>query len=416
MLKRRTRTKNNNSTDKRIKIKIEKDLEAEDALASQSIQPSGTFNKKLNIKLEPEENFELIKYEESSLKISDVRGREKKKFECKKCPKSFDTKLGLSRHDLYCGATGQKCEKCGKIFKKEKPFKSHKCLDALYCKFCKKFFSASNKLELHIRNMHTETSKLDLSICDYCGKSFKYRTSLVRHVEEHRSVATFQCPHCDKILKGNLSLKEHIRYIHDADLIKCEICGVVRKRHIMYSHIKYVHSNERNFNCPICDATFKTKEKMKRHVKSHDKKIECKICSRKFVAPHELKEHMMFHENPNAFSCDVCKKSFSSRTCLRTHSKLHCTFKVRNLQCDYCPFITHNYWSIVYHVKAHIKRKERFNSIVGGVTCKICGWVLKKKSLWGHMQIHNAQKMTCDKCGIDLKGKNNFIKHFKLRH
>jgi KRAB domain-containing zinc finger protein len=243
--------------------------------------------------------------------------------------------------------------------------------------------------------------------------------SIVRHVEDHRLEATLQCIHCCKKFKGRFALRDHIRYIHDAELIKCEICGAVRKQHIMVSHMKYVHSEERNHNCPICGASFKSRDKLKRHVKSHDKKIECTICGRKFVAPHELKEHMMRHENPNIYSCDACKKSFSSRTCLRTHSRLHCdkANKVKNLQCDYCPFATHNYLSIVYHVVAHIKRKERFKSIVGGVECKICGMIMKKKSLWGHMKMHkNVQKITCDKCGIEVSRKESFIKHFQLKH
>jgi KRAB domain-containing zinc finger protein len=299
-------------------------------------------------------------------------------------------------------------------FKKQKPFDQHKCLS---CTHCPKIFSSKTKLNDHIRNIHTDESLLNLFICDICGKSFKYRPSIVRHVLDHREEAKYKCEVCGKKWKSDIALKDHIRMCHAAELITCKICFKQMKPQCIYQHMKYVHTSVRDFKCKICDADFKTKEKLKRHLDTHNRKFNCDQCTRKFSSQYELTEHLKWHEDPEVFKCSICKKSFSTRTSLTTHTKLHKGI-VRNLQCPHCPFTTHRKESIKYHLTTHEKRDKKLEMKKNWLKCEKCGALLKNKaSLWGHhRKVHPTERFTCDYCGIVVKTKHSLKHHIEVKH
>ncbi|KAL7013182.1 hypothetical protein ACKWTF_015238 [Chironomus riparius] len=336
------------------------------------------------------------------------------RFKCEICNKSFMKRMGLQNHQILHVFATLSCDKCGMKFKKQKPYDQHKCLT---CTHCPKNFSSKTKLNDHIRNMHTDLSELSLFICDICGKSFKYRPSIVRHVLDHRKEAKYKCEVCGKKWKSDIALRDHIRMCHAAELITCKICLKQMKPQCIYQHMRYVHSEVRDFKCKMCDAAFKTKEKLKRHLDTHNRKFNCDQCDRKFSSQYELTEHLKWHEDPEIFKCSICKKSFSTRTSLTTHSKLHKGI-VRDLKCPHCPFITHRKESIKYHLTTHEKRDKKLEMKKNWLKCEKCGALLKNKaSLWGHhRKVHPTERFTCDFCGIVVKTKHSLKHHIENKH
>ena len=86
--------------------------------------------------------------------------------------------------------------------------------------------------------------------------------------------------------------------------------------HMSSEHIKTVHQQKKYFRCKLCDKSFKHKISLNNHIKNvHDKAMiyttyVCKLCQLKI---HMSKEHRKPHK------CELCEKSFTSKSALQTH-------------------------------------------------------------------------------------------------
>jgi KRAB domain-containing zinc finger protein len=61
--------------------------------------------------------------------------------------------------------------------------------------------------------------------CDICGKGFRQREDLQRHIRTHTEDKPYKFDICDKGFGQNQNLQRHIR-IHTGDKpYKCDICG-----------------------------------------------------------------------------------------------------------------------------------------------------------------------------------------------
>lgn len=398
----------------KVKIKIEKDLECEEEIVKQSIISSSTFDIEKNVKNEPEVNYELIELEciEDEEEILRSNNGEDSEIQCKICFKTFDTKTGLNSHKILHVDPIHECIKCGVVFKKISAFKKHKCL---ICPYCKKIFYERRKFEGHVP-IHSDPNERKLFVCDYCGKKLKIKASIYRHVRDHVHTTIIKCEFCDKVKNSESSLKIHIKNVHRIGKTKCKFCNKEFNGKGIYAHMRTIHGNE-TFNCPHCGKSFTSRSKMNEHQKIHDKKLECKICGKKYASGYELNQHNKLHDNPKAFECKICKKDFCSSTSLYIHSRLHNLSKFKILQCDYCSFITHQKPSIKYHVESHVRKNKRLK-VKKPYECKKCGVRLEnEKTLIRHLKrVHPIEKCKCDLCGVQTKTKDSMKVHIEEQH
>eukprot|EP01083_Nonionella_stella_P283530 965130_1 len=76
------------------------------------------------------------------------------------------------------------------------------------------------------------------------------------------------------------------------------------------------------FRCEYCGKTFKTMLYLKNHIRIHtgDRPFVCGVCKSAFKQQAHLTMHGRIHTG-ETFSCNLCNKSYSRKTTLKTHIK-----------------------------------------------------------------------------------------------
>jgi hypothetical protein len=80
------------------------------------------------------------------------------------------------------------------------------------CYLCKKTYKFKNSLVKHLQAQHSN----QVHTCHVCESVFDYRSNLKRHIyaKHSESQINFECGLCKKMFTYNFSLKKHIRMYH----------------------------------------------------------------------------------------------------------------------------------------------------------------------------------------------------------
>ncbi|XP_050091818.1 transcription factor grauzone-like [Anopheles aquasalis] len=212
-------------------------------------------------------------------------------IKCEICQKTYKTRRYLALHFAKSHGSEEdrpyKCATCGSSFPKRYLLRAHESLHVQEaCPVCKKVLSSNHALKVHISQMHTNDTH---HICATCGKTFRTKVSMDRHMKEHLGLPCeekVQCAQCNKWFHGKHNLKKHVRFKHIevGQLFRCEICQheSPNSRALSY-HKQRVHVEE-NFACEFCGKRFKRKLYLREHVASHtgNPLYTCNICGVKF--------------------------------------------------------------------------------------------------------------------------------------
>ncbi|XP_020783439.1 vascular endothelial zinc finger 1-like isoform X6 [Boleophthalmus pectinirostris] len=148
--------------------------------------------------------------------------------------------------------------------------------------------------------------------CDMCGKAFRDVYHLNRHKLSHSDEKPFECPICQQRFKRKDRMTYHVRS-HDGGVHKpyiCSVCGkgFSRPDHLS-CHVKHVHSSERPFKCQVtaCTSAFATKDRLRSHMIRHEGKVTCNVCGKMLSAAYitsHLKTHGQANFNSNNQQCN----------------------------------------------------------------------------------------------------------------
>ncbi|XP_054664702.1 myc-associated zinc finger protein isoform X2 [Grus americana] len=146
--------------------------------------------------------------------------------------------------------------------------------------------------------------------CEMCGKAFRDVYHLNRHKLSHSDEKPYQCPVCQQRFKRKDRMSYHVRS-HDGAVHKpyvCSHCGksFSRPDHLN-SHVRQVHSTERPFKCETCDAAFATKDRLRAHAVRHEEKVPCHVCGKMLSAAY-ITDHMKVHGQGPNHVCELCNK------------------------------------------------------------------------------------------------------------
>lgn len=121
----------------------------------------------------------------------------------------------------------------------------------------------------------------------------------------------------------------------------------------------------KRYLCDVCSKTFASKSGLRFHLKSHigAKPHLCRYCGKGFAIPSYAKRHERTHTGEKRFVCQFCSAAFASSNGLKYHLRSHTG--EANYRCETCgkAFIRCKY--LKEHIFTHTGEKP--------FVCKTCG-------------------------------------------
>ena len=203
--------------------------------------------------------------------------------------------------------------------------------------------------------------------CTDCGYTTSVRSRLTTHRRVHSGERPFACPSCDATFKQKVHCENHVRQVHlEPDHVTCTWSGCVKTFASVASvqrHVAAVHLKTR-YPCPFAGCAYFAS--WKSGVALHIQAV---------------------HSKQKRFICSV--EGCNYKSCFRSNFQKHmrAKHKMEQLACshDGCGFRTSWPVSLKQHVEAVHEKQVRF-------ACHVCGkgfyW---KTSFRVHQEVHAKQ-------------------------
>lgn len=277
------------------------------------------------------------------------------------------------------------CKQCdegsftGKCQDFEVHFGSHSDNNVCFtCELCSFSEPTLQRFQAHLKKRHFIDVK-----CEHCGDIFESKASYAVHKVRVHNIDAVKCPYCEKTYSSEHNLKPHISRIHENKTYVCHICAKEFKSQESCKAHEKTHSNI-TYACEYCKASYKCKARLKSHIKlTHTTTFEtysCERCGKVFNERRKINHHMKIHDGHPDLTCDICGKVSYSKFSAKQHKdRVH--FKIKNFQCNACPFASAAKDKLQLHIK---KVHENEHD-----TCFVCH--RQVKHLYHHVrQAHGA--------------------------
>ena len=171
------------------------------------------------------------------------------------------------------------------------------------CDVCQIVVCSSHSLKRHKNIVHTNERPFS---CEVCQKSFKTKEGRDEHQVVHNTERLFACSICPKSFKRKSGRTKHEKVVHTLDKpFACELCAKAYKAKAnLCRHFNNVHSNAsqmENGDFYSSNVLFKASKQTKsikgpaKHSAIDKYEFSCKICNQSFQSKRKLKRHKKVH-------------------------------------------------------------------------------------------------------------------------
>lgn len=239
----------------------------------------------------------------------------------------------MATHAKSCKETGTRMFSCGicqKAFASGDTLRRHRQRvheeNPVACSVCQKACKNPIALKSHMKSHERR-------ICTICGRTVNH---LAKHMWQH-SQLTATCLECNKDFATKAQLKIHTHVVHEHNESRCSLCQKTFKNRTL---LKQHQQNHEKSMCSVCGESVSN---LTQHLLIHgEKRYACDLCPKRFAQPAGLYQHkQVFHGTgkPNRQvpeekrTCKCCGKVLSSNMALYTHKK-----QVHGIgNCHLCP-------------------------------------------------------------------------------
>ncbi|XP_063390836.1 gastrula zinc finger protein XlCGF26.1-like isoform X2 [Cydia fagiglandana] len=260
--------------------------------------------------------------------------------------------------------------------------------------------------------------------CTDCGKEFISPYYLNVHFKN--SGQKDACITCGAIVLRGKQMRDHLVKVHRETAFVCKECPAIFNNEIeAKKHEKKAHKT--GFTCGDCGRTFPRNASFETHAQMHAVRT-CRTCGVQFTNRACYREHRSKCEpdakpdrdtvprnrrsnirDPAQFTCDYCKKTYTSRPQLKNHI-LWIHMDVRPHQCQWCGKRFYTPARLAEHSVVHTRERN--------FACDICGAKLvSKMAAVYHRRRHTGEKpYRCEDCGDCFISASRRSEHAKRKH